>query len=97
MLYYEWIDVSERIDVNKTSESKECEICHYCYFSDKSFKAHRDVSIGCHDVLKMFINLSNVAALNINRANLCCVINGISKNEAINLLKNVDLTEKSWA
>ena len=32
MLYYDRIDVSEGIDVNKTSKSKECDICHYCYF-----------------------------------------------------------------
>ena len=32
MLYYERIDISEIIDVNKTSESKECDICHYRYF-----------------------------------------------------------------
>ena len=32
MLYYDRIDVSEGIDINKTSESKECDICHYCYF-----------------------------------------------------------------
>ena len=24
-------------DVNKTSESKECDICHYCYFAYKGF------------------------------------------------------------
>ena len=29
MLYYEGIYVSEEIDVNKTSKSKECDICHY--------------------------------------------------------------------
>ena len=29
MLYYDRIDFSEGIDVNKTSESKECNICHY--------------------------------------------------------------------
>ena len=29
MLYFERIDVSEGIDVNKTSESKECDIFHY--------------------------------------------------------------------
>ena len=29
MLYYDRIDVSEGIDVNKTSESKERDICHY--------------------------------------------------------------------
>ena len=28
MLYYDRINVSEGIDVNKTSESKECDICH---------------------------------------------------------------------
>ena len=25
-------DVSEEIDINKTSASKECDICHYWYF-----------------------------------------------------------------
>ena len=29
MLRYEKNDVSEGIDVNKTSASKECELCHY--------------------------------------------------------------------
>ena len=29
MLYLDRIDVSEGIDVNKTSESKECDVCHY--------------------------------------------------------------------
>ena len=29
MLYFDRIDVSERIDVNKKSASKECGICHY--------------------------------------------------------------------
>ena len=29
MLHYDRIDISEEIDVNKTSASKECDICHY--------------------------------------------------------------------
>ena len=36
MLYYERVDVSEEIDVNKTSASKECDICHYWYFLNLS-------------------------------------------------------------
>ena len=32
MLYFDRINVSERIDVNKTIASKECDICHYWYF-----------------------------------------------------------------
>ena len=37
MLYVDRIDVSEGIDVNKTTASKECDICHYCYFLNKGF------------------------------------------------------------
>ena len=29
MLYFDQIDFSVGIDVNKTSKSKECDICHY--------------------------------------------------------------------
>ena len=29
MLEYDRIGISEGIDVNKTSASKECDICHY--------------------------------------------------------------------
>ena len=34
MIYYDKIDVSEKINVNKTSESEECDIFHYSYFLD---------------------------------------------------------------
>ena len=36
MLCFDRIDVSEGIDVNKTSESKACDICQYSYFLNKS-------------------------------------------------------------
>ena len=32
MLYFDGIHVSEGIDVNKTSASKQCDICLYWYF-----------------------------------------------------------------
>ena len=38
MLYFERIDVFEGIDVNKTSASKDCDICCYWYFLSYSFK-----------------------------------------------------------
>ena len=37
MLYDDRNDVAEGIDVNKTSESKECDVCHYWYFLNYSF------------------------------------------------------------
>ena len=86
MLYYDRIDVSEGIDVNKISASKECDIY--------SFKFQPNVCNRCHDLL-MFINLSNIAILNIKDSDYRCIISLISKNEAINLMQNADLTEKS--
>ena len=43
MLYYDRIGVSEGTDVNKISASKECDICHYWYFSNYSFKFQANV------------------------------------------------------
>ena len=37
MLYYDRTDVSEGIDINKSSASKECDICYYWYFLNKAF------------------------------------------------------------
>ena len=49
MLYYDRTDVSEGIDINKTSISKVCNICHYSYFLNYSFKFQPDDSNRCHD------------------------------------------------
>ena len=35
MLYFDRINISEEIDFNKTSVSKECDIFHYWYFLNK--------------------------------------------------------------
>ena len=32
MLYYDKMDVSEGININKTKASKECNTCHYWFF-----------------------------------------------------------------
>ena len=85
MEYYERIYISEGSDVNQTSASKECVICHYWYFLNDSFKFQPNVCNRCHDLL-MSINLSNVAILNIKGSNYCCITSLISKNETTNLL-----------
>ena len=71
MLYFNKIDVSEGIDVNTTSASKECDICHYCYFLNYSFKFQPNVCNRCHDLL-MSMNLSNIAILNIKGSDYRC-------------------------
>ena len=69
------IEVSEGIDVNKRSESKEYNICLYWYYLDKGFKFQLDVCNGCHDLLMMSMNLSNIGTLDINGTDYRCVIN----------------------
>ena len=86
MLIYNRINVSDRVDVNKTRKSRECDICQYWYSLDKGFKFQPDVCNGCHDVLMMSMNLSNIAILNIHSADYRCIISGISKKETIKLM-----------
>ena len=95
MLYYDRINISEGIDVNKTSASNECDICHYWYFLNFSFKFQSNVCNRCQDLLMMSINLSDIAILNIKDSDYRCSISLISKNETINLMQNADLTEKN--
>ena len=95
MLYFDRIDVSEGIDVNKTSASKECDICHYWYFLYKGFKFQPNICNRFHDLLMMSMSLSDIAIVNIKGSDYCCIISLISKNEAINLMQNADLTGKS--
>ena len=95
MLYFDRIDISEGTDINKTSASKECDICHYWYFLNYSFKFQPNVCNRCHDLLMMSMNLSDIAILNIKGSDYRCIISLISKNEAINLMQNADLTIKS--
>ena len=95
MLYYYRTDFSEGIDVNDTSESKECILCHYWYFLDKGFKFQPDVYNRFRDVLMMSMNLFDTAILNSHCVDYRCIIIGITKNEAVNLLQKVDLNEKT--
>ena len=85
MLYYDRIGISEGTDVNKTSASKECDICYYWYFLNSS-KVQPNVCNRCPDLLMMSIAISSIAFLNIEGSHYRCTISLISKTEAIKLL-----------
>ena len=88
MLKYEKIDFSEAIDVNKTSESEKCELCHYYFFKDVGFKFKRYVCNKCHDLLTMAHSLKNVAILSAKGVTFRRLLKGISKNEGLKNLNN---------
>ena len=55
-------------------------------FLNKGFKFKPNVCNRCHDLLMLSMNLSNITILKIENVDHRCIINGISKSEAIKLL-----------
>ena len=94
MLQYEKISVSEGIDTNKTSASKKCITCLYCYFEDVGFKFQPHVYNKCHDVLMTAYELKNIAILNVKGVDFRCILWGISRDETVDRLNNSALEHK---
>ena len=65
MLQYKKIDVSEGINTNKRSLSKECMLCHYWYSEDVGFKFELDVCNKCQNILMTAYELKKIAIFNI--------------------------------
>ena len=78
MLQYENSDVSEGIDTNKTSGSKECELYHYWLFKDVGFNFEPHVCNKCHYVLMTAYELKNIAILNVKCVDFRFILLGIS-------------------
>ena len=87
MLYYDRIDISERTDLAKSSNSKECMICHYWFFNH-GLKFQDSVCNGCHVFTKLSVNISDIAIITVKNVDYRCIIHNISKSETINLLEN---------
>ena len=94
MIQYQKINVSEGIDVKKTSESKERELCHYWFFKDVGFKFEKHVCNGCHDLLTMAYSLKNIAILSAKGVTFRCLLMGNSKNEGLKRLNNAVTYDK---
>ena len=94
LLQYERIVASEGIDINKTSLSKECELCHYWFFKDVGFKFEEHACNGCHDLLTMAYSLGHIAILHAKGATFRCFLLGNSRNEGLRRLRNSVLEDK---
>ena len=92
MLYFDRIDISEETDVNKTSASKQCDLCHCWYFLNCNFKFQPNVFNICHDLLMMSLSLRNIAILKIKGSDYWLII---SQLLLAYYHQNVDLTEKN--
>ena len=94
MLQYDRIDVLEGIDINKTSASKECMLFHYWYFKNIDYKFEPRVCNKCHDVLMTAYKLKNITKLTVKRTDYECILWGISKYVAVDILNNSMLEDK---
>ena len=61
---------------------------------NKGFKFQPNVCSKCHNLLILFMNLSDITILNIKDSYSRYIISRISKNEVINLMQIANLTEK---
>ena len=94
MLVYERIDISDGIDVNKSYESKECTLCHYWYFLDKSFSYEPYLCDGCYNMTQKCNKLENIAIIRIKETvyRICFLF--MSKCEARKLMANSNIIDK---
>ena len=87
MLYYDRTDISEGMDLAKSSNSKESMYYHYWFFN-YGFNFQDYECNGCHDLTKLSVDISDITIITVKNAHYRCIIHSITKSQANNLLKN---------
>ena len=95
MLEYDRIDIPERIDINKTNVSKECDICDYWYFLNNTFKYEPYLCNGCHDLTQKAMNFNDVAIASVKRSDYRTPFWYMSKDDAITIMNSSNLNGKT--
>ena len=88
MLEYDKTDISERIDIIETNALKECDICHYWYILEKGFKYEPYLCNRCQDLMQKAMNFNDVAIVSVKGCDYRIHFWYISKDDAINIMKN---------
>ena len=94
MLEYDRIDISEGNDVNKTSASKDCDICNYWYFKDNGFKYDPYLCHGCHDLTQKAMSFNDIAIIYVKESAYRIHFWYMSKDNAIGIMNNSNLIDK---
>ena len=97
MLESDRIDVSEGIDINQISLSKECDICHYWYSKNIGFKHETYLCNGCHDSMQRTMSFNNTAIVYVKGNAYRIHFWYMSKDDAINIMNGSNLVDKSGA
>ena len=65
-------------------------------FFNHKFEFQDSLCNGCHDLTMLFLIVSDIAIITIKGVDYCCIIDDISKFEAIYLLKNSMLEDRGY-
>ena len=98
MLEYDRIDISEGVDVNEISLSKECDICRYWYFKDIGFKYEPHLCNGSHDLMQKAMSFNNVSIVYVKGSAYRIhfwYISNFWYNDAISIMNNSNLVDQN--
>ena len=94
MLEFDRIGISEGIYIDKSSNSKECKICHYWYSKDIGFKYELHLCNGCHGLLQKAVSVNNIAIVYVKGSAYRIHFWYMSTDDAINIMNNSSLIDK---
>ena len=80
--------------VNKTSLSKECDVCHYWYFKYIDFKYEPYLCNGCHNLMQKSMSFNNIGIVYVKGSAYRIYSRHMSKDDAINIMNNSNLDDK---
>ena len=86
--------INAGIDVNKTSASKECDICHYWFFKDIGFKYEPYLCNGCHDWMQKAMSFNDVTNAYVKESAYRIHFWYTSRDDAISIMNNSNLIDK---
>ena len=81
--------------VNRTNRSKECMLCHYWYFLNKSFKYGPYLCDGCYDIVQRSTDFKNIANVRIKKNAYRIYFPYMNKHEAKKIIKKFDPIDKT--
>ena len=84
------VNISERIDLAKSNNSKECMICHYWFFNHEfNFQDKVCHGLSWFDTI-LSVNICDIVITTVKRVDYGYIIHNIIKSKAINLLENFE-------
>ena len=82
--------LQKKIDINKTTGSKESKIWHYWYFKNISFKY---IWSGCHGLMQKAFSFNDVNVAYVEGSVYQIHFGYISANDAISIMNNSNLID----